>query len=785
VTSKHWLRAVDVAGVLAVMVVTFWSLHPNLVLSTSLITGGDTGSHVAAADFLRTNGLWHPTPWYPGWFDGMPLYTFYFVLPDALAVLGALVMPFTISFKLVTILGSLLLPGAAYLMARQLRAPRPIPLALAMATLPFLFDANFTIDGGNLFSTMAGEYAFSLSLALALLAIGFFARGMRTGKGYLVAGVALAATQLAHLLPWLFALVVIGIVMVLEVLARHGWGDPTQPRDNVDLTRPIRFSVVAGLLSLALTAWWFAPFATLQNYTNSMGYTNDDVSSLHAIFSFLGWFSATGGASSDRWVLVLAAAGFIAAWWSRQLLGVTLALWCAVALAAFVYDPQSVIWNERLVPFWYLGTHLLAGWFVGYVLWRFDDRSQRRREADVASMFYGDSANPESEEDADDVARLRRTASAWLSTQGQRSLLNGSIAVLTLGLASTVPGLIPQTAAALHLNTSGNEVTSWAAFNYAGYQGQAAWPEYHDLMTTMATTAHRYGCGRAMWEYDSGEQRFGTPMALMLLPYWTHNCVQSMEGLFFESSATTPYHFLNQAELSSAPSEPQVGLTYGVLNVALGVQHLQMLGVKYYIAFSANTIAQAAADPALQLVAQTRAWPAPGVRWHIYLIKDSPLVSGLHHLPTVVSPSQTSRVNWLALNEPWWLVKSDWSHLLAASGPATWPRAGHPATPLQTANLLPVRISDVHLSSQRLDFAVDKVGIPVEIKISYFPRWHVTGATGPYRVSPNLMVVVPTAHHVTLSYGATSWQTLGDLITVSTVLLGACGIVQGRRRRRR
>ena len=264
-TSKHWLRAVDVAGVLAVMVVTFWSLHPNLVLSTSLITGGDTGSHVAAADFLRTNGLWHPTPWYPGWFDGMPLYTFYFVLPDALAVLGALVMPFTISFKLVTILGSLLLPGAAYLMARQLRAPRPIPLALAMATLPFLFDANFTIDGGNLFSTMAGEYAFSLSLALALLAIGFFARGMRTGKGYLVAGVALAATQLAHLLPWLFALVVIGIVMVLEVLARHGWGDPTQPRDNVDLTRPIRFSVVAGLLSLALTEWWFAPLATLQN----------------------------------------------------------------------------------------------------------------------------------------------------------------------------------------------------------------------------------------------------------------------------------------------------------------------------------------------------------------------------------------------------------------------------------------------------------------------------------------------------------------------------------------
>ena len=64
-------------------------------------------------------------------------------------------------------LGSVLMPITAYAMGRLFRAPRPIPAALAIATLPFLFDATFTIDGGNLFSTMAGEYAFSLSLALA------------------------------------------------------------------------------------------------------------------------------------------------------------------------------------------------------------------------------------------------------------------------------------------------------------------------------------------------------------------------------------------------------------------------------------------------------------------------------------------------------------------------------------------------------------------------------------------------------------------------------------------
>ena len=83
-----------------------------------------------------------------------------------------------------------------------------------------------------------------------------------------------------------------------------------------------------------------------------------------------------------------------------------------------------------------------------------------------------------------------------------------------------------------------------------------------------------------MWEYDVSENDFGTPEALMLLPYWTNNCIGSMEGLLFESSATTPYHFLNQAELSVAPSDPMYGLPYGPLDVPLGLQHLQMLGVK-------------------------------------------------------------------------------------------------------------------------------------------------------------------------------------------------------------
>ncbi len=76
--------------------------------------------------------------------------------------------------------------------------------------------------------------------------------------------------------------------------------------------------------------------------------------------------------------------------------------------------------------------------------------------------------------------------------------------------------------------------------NYSGYEEKEAYPEFQGLISTIAGLGEDpdHGCGRAMWEYEPELDRFGTPMALMLLPMWTHGCIDSMEGLFFESAAT-------------------------------------------------------------------------------------------------------------------------------------------------------------------------------------------------------------------------------------------------------
>ena len=93
-----------------------------------------------------------------------------------------------------------------------------------------------------------------------------------------------------------------------------------------------------------------------------------------------------------------------------------------------------------------------------------------------------------------------------------------------------------------------------------------------------------HGCGRALWENYEGNNSYGTTMALMLLPFWTDGCIGSSEGLFFEASGTTPYHFLAAAAMSKKSSNPVRELRYTDNDAAVGVPYLQDLGIKYYMA---------------------------------------------------------------------------------------------------------------------------------------------------------------------------------------------------------
>jgi hypothetical protein len=317
---------------------------------------------------------------------------------------------------------------------------------------------------------------------------------------------------------------------------------------------------------------------------------------------------------------------------------------------------------------------------------------------------------------------------------------------------------------------------SWANWNYSGYESptKSRRAEYFGLVNTMSQLGKTSGCGRAMWEYEPGLDQMGTPDALMLLPYWTHSCIGSMEGLYYESSATTPYHFLNAAELSLQPSDPVRGLNYpGTPNVAEGVRHMKLLGVRYYMALSTETQSQADANPDLRLVTTSGPWPvsyasgpATGVKertWKIYEVADSQIVTPLINQPVVMKGMAKGGKPWLDASEAWYLNQNVSDVLYAASGPKSWPRVAPTAPDPPRNSLQPVQVDAIRATDDSVSFNVDTLGVPVLVKVSYFPNWQASGAKGPYRVAPNLMVVIPTSHHVQLRYGYTPVDWLGYL----------------------
>src|SRR4051794_8326352 len=162
-TTERIIRIVEIVVVVIATGFVLGQLGLGNILSQNTPAGGDMGAHVWGPAFLRDHLLSHGhlSGWTPDWYDGFPAYQFYMVLPAlmivalnaglhgwagllplaaaiavavwgwmrfpprsswrrtcvsaavVIAVLGV-GLPYGVAFKVVTVLGVLSLPVAAY-----------------------------------------------------------------------------------------------------------------------------------------------------------------------------------------------------------------------------------------------------------------------------------------------------------------------------------------------------------------------------------------------------------------------------------------------------------------------------------------------------------------------------------------------------------------------------------------------------------------------------------------------------------------------------------------------
>jgi len=754
------------------LVVTTWIMFSvvhanpfaeNLIFKDTTPTGGDFGAHVWGPAFLRDNllGSLRFNGWTMDWYGGMPAYRFYMVLPALAILLIDIVLPYGVAMKFVSVLGIVTLPAACWAFGRLANFRYPMPELFAFAGLAFVLDESFSIYGGNLKSTMAGEFSFSIALSIGILALGLLAAGLRTGKYRVWTSVLIAAACVSH-----------GIVLIFVAAAALVfclvW---------IDRTRLI-YAVTVGVTSVLLIMWWAGPFLLDHEYMTDMKY-GPRVDWWEMFFPLT--------APLDIVVTSLAVFGFVMSVVRRHLNGAALGVIGLVFVAGVYLARDSLpviglLWNPRLLPFVYLIRYLLM--MVGAV--------------ELFSLFWN-------------AVRDRRalaSPSVWESTGITAVSAAGVLVVLGFmfqelpfdGYEPVDGGAAlyswgPFTATSTNADAQGD---GWARYNFNGYEGRDSfYTEYHQLVTTMdgIGSNESLGCGRAMWENHGDNGQYGTTMALMLLPFWTDGCIGSMEGLFFEASGTTPYHFLTAAAMSQQSSNPVRELRYVDNSADVGVRHLQDLGVRYVMLRTPEAKAEAAVRPELSLIASSRPWD-------VYLVSNSDIVVPLDTQPVVVRgrPGDARERN-LELGTSWFQNHDEWAAMPADDGPDAWQRIsvqvdlerreGEPGDsgrrvdivtavePIEPVNLPAITVRNVEIEQESLSFDVDQVGVPVLVRIGYFPNWNASGADGPYRVGPNMMVVIPEATHVELSYGRSMVDWLTILLTLAGIALCVLWRIQG------
>ena len=178
-------------------------------------------------------------------------------------------------------------------------------------------------------------------------------------------------------------------------------------------------------------------------------------------------------------------------------------------------------------------------------------------------------------------------------------------------------------------------------------------------MTTMDDVGKTNGCGRAEWEYDAELNQYGTPMAMMLLPFWTDGCIGSMEGLFFESSATTPYHFL--AELGAVRGAVTPGAQPPLRPAERGEGRAVHAAARREVLHGVLAGRREGGTPAVRPAARSRR-SGP---WVIFEVADSELVTPLTNEPVVVKGADKNAKSWLNMSEDFFLDPTQWDVELA------------------------------------------------------------------------------------------------------------------------
>ena len=254
--ARTHLRAsvVDVLFVLAASTLLASTLGVALLNSPNWPTGGDSASHLLYA-WLYADGLLfagNVLPWLPEVFGGLPFLSYYFPLPFIVIALLSKLIGLAPAFKWGACIATMLLPGAVFVASRRwLGMSWAGALFGAIGAIAFLLHEQNSIWGGNLLSTLAGEFAYSYGLCIAVIAMIAWVRAVNAGRGWIVPALLEAATGFSHGFP----LLLVGFSTAFLLF------------EGTQLRRTLGLLARGHLLAFCLLGGWLWPMLEMHSLT--------------------------------------------------------------------------------------------------------------------------------------------------------------------------------------------------------------------------------------------------------------------------------------------------------------------------------------------------------------------------------------------------------------------------------------------------------------------------------------------------------------------------------------
>jgi len=675
---KSILKKENLIDFLILISIIFFILtyfDPQYILAESSTSGGDMASDLYPASYLKTYLLpkLKLVGWAPGWYGGIPMFQFYFLPAFVLMAALSCVVPFEISFKIITLLGTFLLPLATYFSFKLMKFKFPAPVVAAIFTLPFLFMEANSMWGGNIPSTLAGEFSHSLGLALSILFLGSFYKGFKENKGWAKNSVLFSLVTLSHIYTAFFALFSSSFLFIEGILKKNKFN------------KTFLYFFKTYFLAFLLISFWALPFLFNMAYTTP--YKDTWKVPLEKILP-----------TPINYFAVLTLATLALAIYKKDERIVFLGYCIMISLIFFLFAEHFNLINIRFIPFVQLLVMIVP--------------------ACIFELFS--------------------------KTNFFNSLKHWTIPLIILFLVI------------YFVQANVTYIKHWVKWNYEGFESKALWNDYKGVNDFVSGDQSD---PRVVYEHSDKHNQFGTTRAFEMLPYFSGR--STLEGLFMQSSISSPFIFYIQSEIGEQHSCPFWNIySCTSFNLTTGTKHLEMFNVKDFIVRSdkvKNKIQNFTEYKLIEEIGDIEIYELNSNKNQYVVVPD-------------FKPVVYNGKDWKNFFYEWFKNYDLVDVPIIKTSDDLGFQTIENLTDIEKIQMDQDCVIDENVMNEEIRFTTNCLNQPHIIRISYHPNWKVDGAEKIYLVSPSFMLVFPEKQEVRLWYGYSLIDVISYILTFAGVL---------------